>query len=150
MNAPVLIILGSKNDLDKITPATETLAQFGVSYELQVSSAHRNPEKTAALAATAARNGFKVIIAAAGLAAHLPGVVAAHTTLPVIGLPLASGALNGVDSLYAIVQMPPGVPVACMAINGAKNAALFAIQILALSDSELLEAFSRFKEELKQ
>lgn len=150
MNPPVLIILGSKNDLEKVNPTTETLGQFGVNYELQVSSAHRNPEKTAALAGNAQKNGFKVIIAAAGLAAHLPGVVAAHTALPVIGLPLASGPLNGVDSLYSIVQMPPGVPVACMAINGAKNAALFAIQILALSEPRLADAYSSHKDELKQ
>ena len=146
----MLIILGSKSDLEKITPATETFSEFGVGYELQVSSAHRNPDKTAALARNAQEQGYKVIIAAAGLAAHLPGVVAAHTALPVIGLPLASGALNGIDSLYSIVQMPPGVPVACMAINGAKNAALFAMQILALSDPKLAETYVHYKESLKQ
>jgi 5-(carboxyamino)imidazole ribonucleotide mutase len=149
MSLPVLIILGSKNDIEKIGATTETFEQFGISYELQVSSAHRNPERTAELAKTAHKNGHKVIIAAAGLAAHLPGVVAAHTTLPVIGLPLTSGALNGIDSLYSIVQMPPGVPVACMAINGAKNAALFAIQILSLTDAELQGKFLAFKEGMK-
>jgi len=149
MNCPVLIILGSKNDIEKITATTETLEQFGISYELQVSSAHRNPERTAELAKTARLKGHQVIIAAAGLAAHLPGVVAAHTTLPVIGLPLSSGALNGIDSLYSVVQMPPGVPVACMAINGAKNAALFAIQILSVSDPEMHARFLAFKEGMK-
>jgi len=146
MNQEVLIVLGSKNDLEKIDPCLEVLRQFDLDYSLEVSSAHRNPERTAILARDAERNGFKVIIAGAGLAAHLPGVIAAHTCLPVIGLPLASGALNGVDSLYSIVQMPPGVPVACMAINGAKNAALFAVQIIGLSKPGLREKFAAYKE----
>ncbi|GAB1366609.1 5-(carboxyamino)imidazole ribonucleotide mutase [Candidatus Cloacimonadaceae bacterium] len=149
MNPEVLIVLGSKNDLEKIDPCLEVLRQFDLDYSLEVSSAHRNPERTAILARDAERNGFKVIIAGAGLAAHLPGVIAAHTCLPVIGLPLASGALNGVDSLYSIVQMPPGVPVACMAINGAKNAALFAVQIIGLSKPGLREKFAAYKESLK-
>jgi len=149
MNPEVLIVLGSKNDLEKIDPCLEVLRQFDLDYSLEVSSAHRNPERTAILARDAERNGFKVIIASAGLAAHLPGVIAAHTCLPVIGLPLASGALNGVDSLYSIVQMPPGVPVACMAINGAKNAALFAVQIIGLSKPGLREKFAAYKESLK-
>lgn len=149
MTPCVRIILGSKNDIEKISATTETLDSFGVAYDLHISSAHRNPDKTAALAKTAAEEGIKVLIAGAGLAAHLPGVIAAHTTLPVIGLPLASGSLNGLDSLYSIVQMPPGVPVACMAINGAKNAALLAVQILALSDKLLLNKFTEYKESLK-
>ncbi len=149
MNPEVMIVLGSKNDLEKIDPCLEVLRQFDLDYSLEVSSAHRNPERTAILARDAERNGFKVIIAGAGLAAHLPGVIAAHTCLPVIGLPLASGALNGVDSLYSIVQMPPGVPVACMAINGAKNAALFAVQIIGLSKPGLREKFAAYKESLK-
>ncbi len=149
MNPEVLIVLGSKNDLEKIDPCLEVLRQFDLDYSLEVSSAHRNPERTAILARDAERNGFKVIIAGAGLAAHLPGVIAAHTCLPVIGLPLASGALNGVDSLYSIVQMPPGVPVACMAINGAKNAALFAVQIIGLSKPGLREKFAAYKESMK-
>lgn len=148
MSKAVLIILGSKSDLEKIAPATDTLSQFGVQYELIVSSAHRNPAQTALLAKNAETEGIKVIIAAAGLAAHLPGVIAAHTCLPVIGLPLASGALNGLDALYSIVQMPPGVPVACVAIGGAKNAALLAIQILGESVPELREKFRSFKEEM--
>jgi 5-(carboxyamino)imidazole ribonucleotide mutase len=149
MNPLVRIILGSKNDLDKVVPATDVLKQFGVAYDLHVSSAHRNPEKTVLLAKNAEAEGVQVIIAGAGLAAHLPGVIAAHTCLPVIGLPLASGALNGLDALYSIVQMPPGVPVACVAIGGAKNAALLAIQILGASDNGLREQFRRFKDELK-
>ncbi len=149
MTPCVRIILGSKNDLEKISATTETLDSFGVAYDLHISSAHRNPDRTAVLAKTAAEEGIKVIIAGAGLAAHLPGVIAAYTTLPVIGLPLASGALNGLDSLYSIVQMPPGVPVACMAINGAKNAALFALQILALSDKPLQQKLLAYKESLK-
>ncbi len=150
MTDKVLIVLGSKNDQDKIEPALEVLRQFEIQYCLEISSAHRNPEKTAALARDAQKNGFKMIIAGAGLAAHLPGVIAAHTCLPVIGLPLASGALNGVDSLYSIVQMPPGVPVGCMAINGAKNAALFAVQIMGLANEDLMRKFSAYKDELKQ
>jgi len=149
MTPCIRIILGSKNDLEKISATTETLDSFGVAYDLHISSAHRNPDKTADLAKKAEQEGIKVIIAGAGLAAHLPGVIAAHTALPVIGLPLASGALNGLDSLYSIVQMPPGVPVACMAIGGAKNAALFAVQILALSDKLLQSKFMEYKESLK-
>lgn len=149
MSFAVRIILGSKNDIEKIAATTETLDQFGVLYDLHISSAHRNPENTAALAQNARQEGVKVIIAGAGLAAHLPGIIAAHTTLPVIGVPISSGALNGLDSLYSIVQMPPGVPVACMAINGAKNAALFAIQILALTDEELGLKFAEYKISMK-
>lgn len=147
--AKVRIILGSKSDLDTCKVIEEILNDFGVDNELFISSAHRNPEKTAKLALEAEQNGVKVIIACAGLAAHLPGVIAAHTTLPVIGVPIASGALNGVDALYSIAQMPPGVPVACVAINGAKNAAYLAIQILSCSDDELREKYRSYKESLK-
>jgi len=148
MKPKIRIILGSKSDLDKIAPAKDVLEQFEVSYDLYVSSAHRNPEKTITLAKNAKSEGIEVIIAGAGLAAHLPGILAANTTLPVIGIPFASGALNGLDSLFSIVQMPPGVPVASMAINGAKNAALFAIQILALKDKELEAKFATYKKDL--
>ncbi|MCB5234125.1 MAG: 5-(carboxyamino)imidazole ribonucleotide mutase [Candidatus Cloacimonetes bacterium] len=147
--AKVRIILGSKSDLETCKVIEEILGDFGVENELFISSAHRNPEKTTKLALEAEQDGVKVIIACAGLAAHLPGVVAAHTTLPVIGVPIASGALNGVDALYSIAQMPPGVPVACVAINGAKNAAYLAIQILACSDDELREKYRAYKESLK-
>jgi 5-(carboxyamino)imidazole ribonucleotide mutase len=149
MQPLVRIILGSKSDLDKFEAAIETLNSFGVGYDLHVSSAHRNPEKTAQLAANAEAEGIKVIIAGAGLAAHLPGVVAAHTCLPVIGVPISSGALNGLDALYSIVQMPPGVPVACVAINGTKNAALLAVQILSGSDPELRARYNSYKQSLK-
>ncbi len=147
--AKVRIILGSKSDLETCKVIEEILGDFGVENEFFISSAHRNPEKTTKLALEAEQDGVKVIIACAGLAAHLPGVVAAHTTLPVIGVPIASGALNGVDALYSIAQMPPGVPVACVAINGAKNAAYLAIQILACSDDELREKYRAYKESLK-
>ena len=149
MPPKIRIIIGSKSDLDKITPAREILDRFDVSYDLHISSAHRNPENTIALAQNAKAEGIEIIIAGAGMAAHLPGIIAAHTTLPVIGIPFISGALNGLDSLFSIVQMPPGVPVACMAINGAKNSALFAIQILALKDKELEKKFSVYKAGLK-
>ncbi|HNX02127.1 MAG TPA: 5-(carboxyamino)imidazole ribonucleotide mutase [Candidatus Cloacimonas sp.] len=149
MPPKIRIIIGSKSDLDKIAPAREILDRFDVSYDLHISSAHRNPENTIALAQNAKAEGIEIIIAGAGMAAHLPGIIAAHTTLPVIGIPFISGALNGLDSLFSIVQMPSGVPVACMAINGAKNAALFAIQILALKDKELEKKFSDYKAGLK-
>ncbi|MBP7310279.1 MAG: 5-(carboxyamino)imidazole ribonucleotide mutase [Candidatus Cloacimonetes bacterium] len=145
----VRIIIGSTSDEEKLAPALDVLAQFGVGYDFYVSSAHRDPERTVKLATNAAAEGIRVIIAAAGMAAHLPGVIAAHTTLPVIGIPIASGALNGVDALYSIVQMPPGVPVACVGINGAKNAALLAVQILALQDQELAAKFYAYKEGMK-
>jgi len=144
----VLIILGSKTDEPVCKGATEILTSFDLDYEFQVSSAHRNPERTMQLARQAEAEGFEVIIAAAGMAAHLPGVIAAHSVLPVIGLPIASGALNGVDALYSIVQMPPGVPVACVGINNARNAALLAIQILAGKDAELREKFRIYKASL--
>lgn len=145
----VLIILGSKSDLDICNPITNVLNDFGVQSEFHVSSAHRNPDNTAKLAKDAETNGFGVIIACAGMAAHLPGVVASHSTLPVIGVPINSGALAGIDALYSIAQMPPGVPVACVAVNGVKNAALLAIQIIALSNPELKEKYRQYKESLK-
>jgi 5-(carboxyamino)imidazole ribonucleotide mutase len=133
----VLILMGSASDTEKLTPASETLTAFGVEHEWWQASAHRNPARVQELVGGARDNGFGVIIAAAGLAAHLAGACAAHTTLPVIGVPMSSGALDGVDALYSTVQMPPGMPVATVAINGAKNAALLAIQILAVTDAEL-------------
>lgn len=145
----VRIILGSKSDLEICKPITDVLNDFGVQSDFHVSSAHRNPDNTAALAKNAEQDGFGVIIACAGMAAHLPGVVASHSTLPVIGVPIQSGALSGVDALYSIAQMPPGVPVACVAVNGVKNAALLAIQILALEDNELKEKYRSYKESLK-
>ncbi|SHF36461.1 5-(carboxyamino)imidazole ribonucleotide mutase [Desulforamulus putei] len=148
MSVLVGIVLGSDSDLPLMKDAVKTLEKFGISYELSISSAHRAPDKTAAYARTAESRGLKVIIAAAGLAAHLPGVLAAHTVLPVIGVPVKSGALDGVDALYSIAQMPPGIPVASVAINGAKNAAILAAQIIALSDDTVRQKLHRFKEEL--
>lgn len=145
----VRIILGSKSDLELCKPAMDVLQSFGVEYDFHVSSAHRNPDNTAMLAKNAEMEGFGVIIACAGMAAHLPGVIASHTVLPVIGVPIQSGALMGVDALYSIAQMPPGVPVATVAINGAKNAALLAIQILGTNSIELREKYRSYKESLK-
>jgi len=139
MTRRVAILMGSANDMDTMTPAAETLAQFGVEYEVHVMSAHRTPAKVAVFTQSARADGFGVIICGAGMAAHLAGAVAANTTLPVIGIPLAGGALNGVDALYATVQMPRGIPVATVAINGAMNAALLAIQMLAITDEGLAE-----------
>ncbi len=146
----VRVILGSKSDLAACEPIAATLAEFGVEHDFHVSSAHRKPLQTAALAQTAEADGVRVIIAAAGMAAHLPGVIASHTSLPVIGLPLASGGLGGLDALLSIVQMPPGVPVACVAVGAAKNAALLAIQILALTDPALKTKLADYKKSLAE
>jgi len=146
----VSIIMGSKSDWDVMSAACETLEQFGVSYEKKVISAHRTPDFFCEYMAGARDRGVGIVIAGAGGAAHLPGMAAAMTTLPVIGIPIKSAALNGMDSLLSIVQMPSGIPVATMAINGAKNAALHAISILALQDEELaskLEAFRKSQAE---
>jgi 5-(carboxyamino)imidazole ribonucleotide mutase len=137
MAMKVLVLMGSANDAEKVQPAIDTLTQFGVEHEWWAASAHRNPGKVAELVSGARDNGFGVIIAAAGMAAHLAGVCASKTTLPVIGIPVSGGALNGADALHSTVQMPPGMPVATVAINGAKNAGLLAIQILAVTDEEL-------------
>ena len=136
--------MGSTSDWDVMSDAAATLAQFGVEFEKRVVSAHRTPDLLVEYAKTAKSRGLEVIIAGAGGAAHLPGMVASMTALPVIGVPVKSRALNGLDSLLSIVQMPGGVPVATVAINGSKNAALIAVSILALQDAELaarLEAF---------
>lgn len=135
--ALVGIVMGSDSDAKVMKDAAEALQELGVSYEATVASAHRTPERAAEWAKTAAERGIKVIIAGAGMAAHLPGVLAAFTTLPIIGVPINSGALQGVDALYAIVQMPPGIPVATVGINGARNAGLLAAEILALGDPAL-------------
>lgn len=143
----VLVIMGSDSDLPVMEETAKVLDEFGVSYEMRVSSAHRSPKRTAELAAGAASRGVGIIIAAAGMAAHLAGVIAAETTLPVIGVPIGGGALNGVDALYAMVQMPGGVPVATMSIGkaGAKNAGILAVQILSLGDSRLAAALSAYR-----
>ena len=146
----VLVIMGSDSDLPKLRPCLDTLDEYGVPYSARVCSAHRTPDLAAELAQSAEKEGYGVIIAAAGLAAHLAGVMAAHTVLPVIGLPIAAGALNGLDALYATVQMPPGVPVAVVAIDGAKNAALLAIQILAGSSADVRRQLHRAKEDMAE
>jgi 5-(carboxyamino)imidazole ribonucleotide mutase len=152
-NSPkVLIMMGSDSDLPTMQEAAEILAKFGVPYEIRISSAHRSPVRTMALASEAAGRGIRIIIAGAGMAAHLAGVVAAKTTLPVIGVPMPGGALNGVDALYSTVQMPGGIPVATMAIGkaGAKNAGLFAVQVLALTDGRLAAALEEYRHEMDQ
>ena len=136
MKPKVGIIIGSQSDLPKIEKTTQTLKWLGIGYELTIASAHRTPKKVEAFAKGAEKK-YDVIIAGAGMAAALPGVVAAHTHLPVIGLPISSPALAGHDALFSIVQMPPGVPVACVAIDGAKNAAILAAQILSLKYPKL-------------
>ncbi len=135
----VAIIMGSPNDRPKMAPAAETLEAFGITADVQVMSAHRSPAKVAAFVGGAREAGYAAIIAGAGMAAHLAGAAAAHTTLPVIGVPLSGGALNGVDALYATVQMPKGIPVATVAVDGAVNAALLAVQILAVTDTDLVD-----------
>ena len=137
MTPSVGILVGSKSDLPVLEKCTVRLEELGVEYELEVRSAHRDPEGVAEYVASAPGRGVKVFICAAGMAAHLAGAVAARTNLPVIGIPIAAGALNGFDSLLSTVQMPSGVPVATVAVNGAANAAVLATQILALSDPEL-------------
>lgn len=132
-----MIIVGSDSDLPIMKKAVDVLRNFGVDFEIAISSAHRVPERTAEYAKKASESGVEVIIAGAGLAAHLPGVIASFTILPVIGVPISGGPLKGVDALYSIVQMPGGIPVATMAIDGTKNAALFAVQILALKYDDL-------------
>jgi 5-(carboxyamino)imidazole ribonucleotide mutase len=133
----VLIIMGSDSDAEVMSQAATALDELGVPYEFTVASAHRSPERAKQIVTDAEANGCAVMIAGAGMAAHLPGVVASLTTRPVIGVPLASGALNGLDALYAIVQMPPGMPVATVAIGGARNAGILAAQIIATADTEL-------------
>jgi 5-(carboxyamino)imidazole ribonucleotide mutase len=151
MNHPqALIVLGSDSDIPVMEETVKVLKDFGVPYEMRISSAHRSPKKTSALVSGAAGRGIKVIIAAAGVAAHLAGVIAAETILPVVAVPMQGGALNGLDALYSMVQMPGGIPVATMAIGkaGAKNAALFAVQILALADPALSDQLRAYKERL--
>ena len=131
------IVMGSASDLPVVRKATETLASFGVPHEVHVYSAHRTPAQAAAFAKEARANDFGVLIAAAGMAAHLAGALAAQTTLPVIGIPLKSNTMDGVDALLSTVQMPSGIPVATVAVDGAVNAALLAVQILALGDEDL-------------
>lgn len=142
------IIMGSKSDLPTMEACTAELEALGVPYELVIASAHRTPDKVHEWAETAAERGLRVIIAAAGKAAHLGGVVAAFTPLPVIGVPMKTSDLGGLDSLLSMVQMPSGVPVACVAINGAKNAAIYATQILGATMPEYRKVISKMKQEM--
>jgi len=142
------IVMGSDSDLPIMNKCAEALELFGISYEMVVSSAHRHPEKTARYARGAEESGMKVIVAGAGGAAHLPGVLASMTLLPVIGVPIAIEPMHGVDSLYSIVQMPQGIPVATVSVNGAYNAGLLAVQILALEDQEVRNRLNNYRQEL--
>src|SRR3990167_8334964 len=147
-NAKVGIIMGSDSDLEVFSEAAKVLEEFGVSYDMTVGSAHRSPERVQKYSSSALGRGIKVLIAGAGGAAHLAGVIAAHTTLPVIGLPVKAKSLDGLDSLLSTVQMPPGIPVATVGINAGKNAGLLAIQILAVSDKNLTEKLSTYKKKM--
>ena len=152
MSKPLVgIVMGSKSDAETLKPALEILEKLGIEHEVNVISAHRTPEKAKKYAQTARERGLEIIIAAAGMAAHLPGVLASWTTLPVIGVPIASGELKGIDALYSIVQMPAGIPVACMAIGGAgvKNAAYMAAVILGLKHEKIRKAYEQFRQELQ-
>lgn len=146
----ILIIMGSDSDLPVMKEAAEVLDQMGISYHLTIVSAHRTPQRLFDESKAAKSNGYKCIIAGAGGAAHLPGMAASITPLPVIGVPIKSSNLSGVDSLYSIVQMPPGIPVATMAINGAKNAGLFAAKILANAKPELWQVIENYMQNLEQ
>jgi 5-(carboxyamino)imidazole ribonucleotide mutase len=147
--AKVLVVMGSDSDYPVVKDCLKVLKDFGVDFTAEVCSAHRTPERAADISKNAKTNGYGVIIAAAGKAAHLPGVLAAFTTLPVIGLPIKSSLQDGMDSLLSIVQMPPGVPVATVAVNGAANAGLLAVQILATKHEELADKFSDYKKAMK-
>ena len=147
-NQPVVaVLMGSKSDLPVVEGAFKVFDEFGIPYEAHAMSAHRTPVEAMEFAANAEKNGFKVVICAAGMAAHLGGVVAAHTTLPVIGIPIASEPFNGLDALFSIVQMPPGIPVAAVTAGkaGGKNAALYAVSILALGEAALAEKLKEFR-----
>lgn len=150
MERPLVgIIMGSKSDLDTMSPAAEALVQFGVPYEMRVVSAHRTPEGMVEYAKEARGRGLKAIIAGAGGAAHLPGMVASLTTLPVIGVPVHTKALGGVDSLYSILQMPAGIPVATVAIGNGRNAGLLAVRILAVEDAALADRLDAYAAEMR-
>lgn len=149
MSKKVAVIMGSDSDFPVVSSAVKRLKEFGVPVEVHVMSAHRTPELAADFSKNAKANGFGVIIAAAGKAAHLAGVLAAHTIIPVIGIPIQSSTLDGLDALLATVQMPSGIPVATVAIGGAENAALLAIQILSLSDEGLADKLDKMKEDMQ-
>jgi len=141
----VAVLMGSPNDREKMAPALQTLEEFGIEGEEHVLSAHRTPDRVAAFAQRARDDGYVALICGAGMAAHLAGAVAANTTLPVIGVPLSGGALNGVDALYATVQMPRGIPVATVAVDGAMNAAVLVVEMLAVSDDKLARKLEEYR-----
>jgi 5-(carboxyamino)imidazole ribonucleotide mutase len=144
------VLMGSPRDGDKMAPAAETLERFGLEADVRVLSAHRNPAEVVDLVSGAREAGYVAFICGAGMAAHLAGVVAAHTTLPVVGVPLSGGALNGVDALYATVQMPRGIPVATVAIDGSMNAALLVVEMLAITDADLAAKLADHRVEIAQ
>ena len=143
------IVVGSESDLPVMEKAGEVLKELGVSFEMEILSAHRLPDKTADYARTARQRGIEVLIAGAGMAAHLAGALASHTTLPVIGVPIKSGALDGVDALYSTVQMPQGIPVATVAIDGAKNAAYLACEILSIKYPEIAQRLEQYRSKMR-
>ena len=147
--AKVGIVMGSDSDLSVMSKAAEILDKFGVDYEMTIISAHREPDEFFEYASNAEEKGFKVIIAGAGMAAHLPGMCAAIFPMPVIGVPMHTSSLGGRDSLYSIVQMPTGIPVATVAINGGANAGILAVKMLAISDADLLQKLKEYKDDLK-
>lgn len=144
----VAVLMGSESDKEKMAPAADTLERFGIEADVRVLSAHRTPAKVAELASTARDNGYVAFICGAGMAAHLAGAVAAQTTLPVVGVPLSGGALDGVDALYSTVQMPKGIPVATVAVNGSMNAALLVVQMLAIRDESLAAELAKHRQEM--
>ena len=144
----VAVLMGSPNDRDKMQPGVDMLERFGIEADVRVHSAHRTPDKVTSLASSAREQGYAAFICGAGMAAHLAGVVAAHTTLPVVGVPLSGGALNGVDALYSTVQMPKGIPVATVAIDGSMNAALLVVEMLAISDADLAAKLAEHRVEI--
>lgn len=144
----VAVLMGSASDQEKMAPAAETLAKFGIEADVRVLSAHRTPAKVAELASTAREQGYVAFICGAGMAAHLAGAVAAQTTLPVVGVPLSGGGLDGVDALYSTVHMPKGMPVATVAINGSMNAALLVVQMLAITDEGLAAQLAEHRREM--
>lgn len=145
MSFKVAVLMGSPTDAEKMGGAGEMLERFGLEADVRVMSAHRNPHEVAEFVSGARENGYAAVIAGAGWAAHLAGVCAAHTTLPVVGVPLSGSALNGVDSLYSTVQMPSGIPVATVAVDAAKNAAILVVEMLAITDEELAEKLAEFR-----
>jgi 5-(carboxyamino)imidazole ribonucleotide mutase len=142
------VLMGSATDSEKMAKASETLERFGIEADVRVLSAHRNPHQVVELVSTARENGYVAFICGAGMAAHLAGVVAAHTTLPVVGVPMSGGALNGVDALYSTVQMPKGIPVATVAVDGSMNAAILVVEMLAISDEGLAAKLAEHRAEI--